>query len=64
MQSQSAVIEQWIRTTLAGAPYAVNALQKFAQTVLIERNLQVPYFCEIFRFCIQLDYQLFSFKRC
>ena len=34
----------------------VNALQKFAQTVLIECNLQVPYFCKIFRFCKQLDY--------
>ena len=28
----------------------VNALQKFAQTVLIERNRKVPYFSEILRF--------------
>ena len=64
MQPQSAETEQWIRTTLVGAQYVVNALQKFAQTVLIERKLQVSYFCKIFRFCKQLDYQLFSFKRC
>ena len=43
----------------------VNAPQKFAQTVLIERNRQVSCFCEILRFCKQqLEYQLFSFKRC
>ena len=43
----------------------VNAPQKFAQTVLIERNRQVLCFCEILRFCKQqLDYQLLSFKRC
>ena len=43
----------------------VNALQKFAPAVLIERNRQVPCFCEILPFCKQrLDYQLFSFKRC
>ena len=62
---QSAVTEHWIRATLAGAQYVVNASQKFAQTVLIERNRQVPCFCEVLRFCKQkLDYQLFSFKRC
>ena len=65
MLPQSAVTEQWIRATFAGAQYVVNAPQKFAQTVLIERNRQVPCFCEILRFCKQqLDYQLFSFKRC
>ena len=62
---QSAVTEQWIRATLAGTQYVMNASQKFAQTVLIERNRQVSCFCEISRFCEQqLDYQLFSFKRC
>ena len=59
---KSAVTEQWIRVTLAGAQYVVNAPHKFAQTVLIERNRQVPCFCEILRFFKQqLDYQLFSF---
>ena len=59
MLPQSAVTEQWIRATLAAAQYVVNAPQKFAQTVLIERNRQVPYFCEILRFCKQqLDYTL------
>ena len=59
---KSAVTEQWIRATLAGAQYVVNAPHKFAQTVLIERNRQVPCFCEILRFFKQqLDYQLFSF---
>ena len=65
MLPQSAVAEQWIWATLAGAQYVMNAQQKFSQTVLIERNRQVPCFCEILRFCKQqLDYQLFSFKRC
>ena len=65
MLPQSAVTEQWIRPTFAGAQYVVNAPQKFAQTVLIERNRQVPCFCEILRLCKQqLDYQIFSFIRC
>ena len=65
MLPQSAVTEQWIRAIFAGAQYVVNAPQKFAQTVLIERHRQVPCFCKILRFCKQqLDYQLFSFKRC
>ena len=65
MLPQSAVTERWIHATLAGAQHVVNAPQKFAQTVLIERNRQVPCFCEIQRFCKQqLDYQLFSFERC
>ena len=50
---QSAVTEQWIRATLSGAQYVANASQKFAQTVLIECNRQVPCFCEIQRFCKQ-----------
>ena len=65
MPPQSAVTEQWICATFAGAQYVVNAPQNFAQTVLIEHNRQVLCFCEILRFCRkQLDYQLFSFKRC
>ena len=36
--------EQWIRAVLARVQYVVNALQKFAQTVLTECNRQVPYF--------------------
>ena len=62
---QSAVTEQWIRAIFAGAQYVVNAPQKFAQIVLIERHRQVPCFCKILWFCKQqLDYELFSFKRC
>ena len=63
MLPQSAVTEQWIRVTFAGAQYVVNAPQKFAQTVLTERNRQVLVFVKYYGFVnnsLIINYFLFN----